>query len=155
MMIKETTVCAANHSHTDGACCADYYPSTTVMFIYFDDFDSIMIQHGSLRTISWVNQVQLALDKMVHSSKGAVLKVQTFSNFYLVVAGCSQKGSATHADDCVRAAVTMMRQAQKLIDPNGQVRKTQQAICNVYQRNAHSLTLPLSHSRSPLRSSLG
>lgn len=126
---------------TDGMLCADFYPSTTVMFIYFDDFDSILIEHGSVRTISWVNRVQLALDKMVHSCKGSVLKVQTFSNFYLVVAGCSQKGSASHAEDCVRAAVMMMMQARTLMDPNNQVetfRSLSRNYC-VATQDGHSL----------------
>jgi hypothetical protein len=136
-----------------GCCFADFYPSTTVMFIYFDDFNSILIEHGSVRTISWVNRVQLALDKTVHSCKGSVLKVQTFSNFYLVVAGCSQKGSASHAEDCVRAAVMMMMQARTLMDPNDQVETLTlpSQIIVWYLVPTFSLTLPLTRLRSQRR----
>lgn len=46
---------------------ADTVHAATVVFVYLSDFDDVMNEFGSVKTIQWVNCVFKALDECMHS----------------------------------------------------------------------------------------
>jgi len=100
---------------------ADSFKDTTVLFLYLTETEDITLKYGASATIDWINQVYNQLDNCIRATNGTVTKVETFSNFFLAVSGCTsgaRNGTSTTWES-LKASVHMVNSLTNIQRPDG------------------------------------
>jgi len=93
---------------------ADSYEKATVIFVYLEDVDAMISRFGVPRTVVWINAVYSAFDAVVGNAP-TLTKLESFSNFFMVVSFGTAAPASDTAAECLVAAVAMM---QAVCSPN-------------------------------------
>jgi len=84
---------------------SDHLLDGSVMFIYVCDYQRMVLQHGPIATIAWVNNLYQRMDSAIENRASPTLtKVETFNNFLLVYSGRPD----AHAEECLDLALELL-----------------------------------------------
>eukprot|EP00290_Baffinella_frigidus_P036140 CAMPEP_0180302896 /NCGR_PEP_ID=MMETSP0988-20121125/24609_1 /TAXON_ID=697907 /ORGANISM="non described non described, Strain CCMP2293" /LENGTH=524 /DNA_ID=CAMNT_0022284237 /DNA_START=27 /DNA_END=1597 /DNA_ORIENTATION=+ len=97
---------------------ADTHDNATVLFVYLEECDAMVERFGVSRTVEWINAVYSAFDAVVGGAP-ALTKLESFSNFYMVVSFGSDAPTSDTAAECLLAAVAMLQAVCVLPRPDG------------------------------------
>ncbi|KAJ1472999.1 nucleotide cyclase [Baffinella frigidus] len=99
---------------------ADSYEKATVLFVYLEDVDTMISRFGVQRTVVWINAVYSAFDAVVGNA-ATLTKLESFSNFFMVVSFGTASPASDTAAECLLGAVAMMQAVCSLPRPDAQI----------------------------------
>ena len=100
------------------------------MFIYIDGYSELLASHGTDRTIEWLDRIFCMYDRMISKRfAGKVVKIETFSNFYLAASGCPIP-SKDHAVECILAVINLLKATRLVRRPDGRPTTVRAGLCS-------------------------